>query len=66
MKSIYTLTLFFFLALSIEDLKAQTIWAGTDLTFTKAANADWTLEANQDRLTNNVWITRQNSMAAKD
>ena len=31
------------------------------VTFTKENNADWTLEANQDRITDNVWITRQNN-----
>ncbi len=30
-------------------------------TFTKSNNADWTLEANQDRITDNVWITRANN-----
>ncbi len=29
------------------------------LTFTKENFADWTLEENQDRITDNVWITRQ-------
>ncbi len=61
MKKSYILTLILFLVLSIKNLKAQTIWTGSDLTFTKTANADWTLEANQDRLTNNVWFTRQNN-----
>lgn len=28
------------------------------MTFSKAANADWTQPANQDRITSNVWITR--------
>ncbi len=30
------------------------------ITFTKSNYADWTLEANQDRITDSVWITRQN------
>ncbi|WP_044213171.1 hypothetical protein [Flammeovirga sp. OC4] len=35
--------------------------AGTDeVSFTKAANADPNDEANQDRITDNVWITRGN------
>ena len=29
------------------------------MTFTKADSADWTLQQNQDRLTDSVWITRQ-------
>lgn len=40
---------------------SQTIWNGPDMTFTKANNADWTLEENQDRITPDVWITRANS-----
>ncbi|MDA9344180.1 T9SS type A sorting domain-containing protein, partial [Algibacter sp.] len=59
-KQIYILTLIAFFSISAENLKAQTIWTGADLTFTKTGSSDWTLEANQDRLTNNVWITRQN------
>ncbi|MFA6469759.1 MAG: FG-GAP-like repeat-containing protein, partial [Bacteroidota bacterium] len=31
------------------------------LTFTKANYADWTLEANQDRITDNVWLTRKDN-----
>ena len=42
-------------------LRAQTIWTGETLTFSKANYADWTLEQNQDRLTDNVWITRKNN-----
>ncbi|MEO0585310.1 MAG: hypothetical protein AAF135_24060 [Bacteroidota bacterium] len=36
------------------------IWSGPTLTFSKAAGADPSLEENQDRLTDNVWITRGN------
>ena len=38
-----------------------TIWSGPNLTFTKAAGASTTEAANQDRLTDRVWITRGNS-----
>lgn len=38
----------------------QTEWTGPKITFTKDNSADWTLEANQDRITSNVWLTRQN------
>jgi len=38
-----------------------TIWDGDDLSFTKASNAGWSLQANQDRITDDVWITRQNN-----
>jgi glucose/arabinose dehydrogenase len=38
--------------------QAATVWTGPVTTFTKAAGADPTQAANQDRLTPNVWITR--------
>lgn len=37
------------------------IWTGADITFTKAANVDWTLPANQDKITDKVVFTRQNN-----
>lgn len=37
-----------------------TIWSGSKITFTKADDADPTMEANQDRITDNLWITRGN------
>ena len=36
------------------------IWNGPTLTFVKDNGADPTLEENQDRITSNVWITRDN------
>lgn len=36
----------------------QTIWNGPTMTFTKADNANSNMEANQDRITPNVWLTR--------
>ena len=33
-------------------------WEGPKMTFTKADYADWTLEANQDRMTDGIWLTR--------
>ncbi len=41
---------------------AQTVWTGPEITFTKPDGADWTLPENQDRITDNVWITRQDFM----
>lgn len=38
----------------------RTVWTGTPTTFTKAAETDPTQPENQDRLTDNVWITRGN------
>lgn len=37
------------------------LWNGPDINFTKENNTDPTLEENQDRITDNVWITRGNS-----
>ncbi|MEM9078324.1 MAG: hypothetical protein AAGC43_14875 [Bacteroidota bacterium] len=37
------------------------IWTGPTLTFQKNPGADPTLAENQDRITNNVWITRANA-----
>lgn len=36
----------------------QTIWSGLSFDFSKTAFADPTLPANQDRITDNVWLTR--------
>ncbi len=52
-----------FLAVSVlisfgGAVHGATIWTGPATTFTKASFADWTLPANQDRLTANVWLTR--------
>ncbi len=37
---------------------ALTLWEGANMTFTKPNGADSTLAENQDRITENVWITR--------
>ncbi len=34
------------------------VWNGPMIAFTKPDHADWTLPINQDRLTDNVWLTR--------
>ena len=38
----------------------STIWNGTTITFTKADGVNPEEEANQDRITDNIWITRGN------
>ena len=43
------------------DVSQTTIWSGAAITFQKAAGADPTLPENQDRITDNVWITRPNN-----
>lgn len=50
--------LFFTLTL---HARAQTVWTGLSESFSKAANADWTLAANQDAIMPNVIITRRNT-----
>jgi len=62
MKQIYTLFIITVIFISNgNETNAQIVWTGPTTTFTKANNADWTLEVNQDRITNNVWITRANN-----
>jgi hypothetical protein len=39
---------------------APVIWNGAKITFTKTNGTDWNLAENQDRITDKVWITRQN------
>ena len=56
----------FFLASSCfyeneEDLYGkleEQVWSGNLITFTKQENSDESLAENQDRITDNVWITR--------
>lgn len=43
---------------------SQTIWQGSEITFTKVNNADYTQEQHQDRITADVWLTRSNSGGA--
>lgn len=42
--------------------EAATVWTGPRISFTKADNTSPAQPANQDRLTPNVWITRDNTM----
>ena len=43
---------------------SQTVWDGETITFSKANNADFTLEEHQDRITAYVWLTRSNNGGA--
>jgi len=47
-------------ALSVPAFAEPIIWAGPSISFEKPNFADWTLAINQDRLTDNVWLTRTN------
>jgi hypothetical protein len=42
----------------VQETNAQTVWTGLSVTFSKADFADPTLPENQDRITDNVWLTR--------
>jgi hypothetical protein len=42
----------------INVASGQTVWSGLTYTFTKADGTDPQVAQNQDRITNNVWITR--------
>ena len=42
------------------DLSQTVIWSGAALTFEKTIGSDPSLAENQDRITDNVWITRAN------
>ena len=42
----------------ISVASAQTVWSGLTFTFTKADGTDPQLAQNQDRIANDVWITR--------
>lgn len=65
--SILTLTmnralLSMFLGLGlIVNANAATVWMGPLTDFTKDDGADWMLPENQDRITENVWLTRDNT-----
>ena len=42
------------------EINVYTIWTGEEISFSKANGADPTNASNQDRITDNVWITRGN------
>ncbi len=62
MKKIYLLIIATVLISGVSNLNAQTVWTGPVMTFTKENHADWTVAANQDRITDVVWITRADTM----
>jgi Dockerin type I domain len=59
-RSLTALGLFSLFALAIVagDAAAQTVWTGPTITFTKPVDGDPVLPENQDRLSDNVWLTR--------
>ena len=49
------------ISVTINLIQSAIIWTGPTFTFTKNDGADPNVEQNQDRITDNVWITRGNS-----
>lgn len=47
--------------LAAGPARALEVWSGRTHVFTKADFADWTQAANQDRITDGVWLTRADS-----
>jgi hypothetical protein len=50
---------FFVFGLAEFSVAAPVVWNGPKIMFFKDDFGDWTDFANQDRITDNVWITRQ-------
>ena len=46
---------------SVPAFADPIVWNGPSIAFAKPDFADWTLPSNQDRLTNDVWLTRRNT-----
>lgn len=49
---------YFFLIIAPLICFSQTIWDGDNVTFSKSDGADFNQAANQDRITDDVWLTR--------
>jgi hypothetical protein len=45
----------------VGSASAQSVWSGLILSFSKANDTDPSLPENQDRITSNVWITREST-----
>lgn len=57
---VFLSTTLFFMSCQKEEAspKSSSVWEGAEIQFEINSNADPTLEINQDRITDNVWITR--------
>ena len=49
---------YFFLIIAPLICFSQTVWDGDNVTFSKSDGADFNQAANQDRITDDVWLTR--------
>src|SRR5215471_18370881 len=52
----------FLLLRFVPSAVASEIWNGPSITFTKPSGADWMQPTNQDRITPDVWLTRNTTM----
>jgi|GEM_PF-808148 len=57
-KILFVIISFVFLLLLSLPSNSQTLWTGPSIIFEKADYVDFTIPENQDRITNLVWITR--------
>ena len=46
----------------VSDKETFTLWKGSILSFEKIDDSNSSIELNQDRITDNVWITRDNDI----
>jgi hypothetical protein len=60
--STHCLSLLIALFFLVGKNQAQTLWQGPKIIFEKKDFADWTKAENQDRITDDLWITRGNSL----
>ena len=58
-----TISKYFYLTLCIFILINSNILKADCVVFIKPDSADWTMEEYQDRITDNVWITRKNNQS---
>lgn len=60
-RGIIRMIISFLMIITMATLSGQTIWNGAKMAFTKADYADSSLEENQDRITSETWLTRNDS-----
>ena len=46
----------------VSDEETFTLWKGSILSFEKIDDSNSSIELNQDRITDNVWITKDNDI----
>jgi hypothetical protein len=59
LKTFFAAALLVFFSGSPAGAQGDIIWNGSVISFANLAGSDWTLAANQDQLTANMWFTRK-------